>query len=373
MRVCLIATEIFAHGIYGGFGALTRKIAQGLASKGVEVYVVMPRYPNQKPVEVIDNFTVISYPGPGHYIGMRESMRYKSIFELIDADIYHSEEPSIGTCLAQKSVPQKKHVVTFQDPRTLEDWKKEWEAMGLDKISIMKWEIKFKISYSSIKRAVKKADALFSQAWYAIPKAMKIYKLKEPPKFLPNPVEIPKRNINKADEPTVCFLARWDLRKRPEYFFELAKRFPDVKFIAMGKAGDAERDKLLREKYKNIPNLIMTGFVSEEEKSKILEKSWILINTSWRECLPVAYLEACAHKCAILSHENPDDFAKKFGYHAKVGDLNDFERGLNWLLEEDKWRELGKRGYEYVKEVHEFNKVINEHIKIYEELLGEGE
>jgi len=151
MRICLIATEIFAHGVYGGFGALTRKIARGLSNKGIEeVYIVMPRYPNQKPVEVIDNFTVVSYPGSGHYRGIRNSMRYKSIFELIDADVYHSEEPSAGTYLAQKSVPQKKHIVTFQDPRTLEDWKEEWQAEGLDKMSIMKRESKFRISYFSI-------------------------------------------------------------------------------------------------------------------------------------------------------------------------------------------------------------------------------
>ena len=137
----------------------------------------------------------------------------------------------------------------------------------------------------------------------------------------------------------------------------------------MGKTTDAERDKILREKYKNIPNLVMTGFVSEEEKSRILEESWILVNTSWRECLPVSYLEACAHKCAILSHENPDDFAKNFGYHAEIGDLNDFERGLGWLIEEDRWKELGKKGYEYVKEVHEFNRVIDNHITVYEEVL----
>lgn len=369
MRICLIATEIFAHGIYGGFGALTRKIACGLSNKGVEVYIVMPRQSNQKPVELIDNFTVISYPGPGHYRGIRNSMRYKFIFELIDADIYHSEEPSVGTYLAQKSVPQKKHIVTFQDPRTLEDWKEEWEAEGLDKISIIKKESKFRISYFSIKRAVKKADALFCQAWYAIPKANRIYELKEHPKFLPNPIEIPKRNIKKGDKPTVCFLARWDLRKRPEYFFELAKRFSEVKFIAMGKTADTERDKTLRDKYKNIPNLVMTGFVSEEEKSKILEESWILVNTSWRECLPVSYLEACAHKCAILSHENPDDFAKNFGYHAEVGNLEDFIGGLRWLLETDRWRGLGEKGWEYVNEIHEFNKVIDKHIEVFEEVL----
>ena len=87
--------------------------------------------------------------------------------------------------------------------------------------------------------------------------------------------------------------------------------------------------------------------------------------------MPVSFLEACAHQCAILSHENPDNFAKNFGYHAKKGNLQDFVNGLKWLLENDRWRELGIKGYEYVKRVHEFNKVIDLHIKNYREILDQ--
>jgi glycosyltransferase involved in cell wall biosynthesis len=366
MRVCFIATEIFAYEVYGGFGALTRMIARGLSERGINVYVVMPRYPQQKPVEIMDGFIILSIPSE-----KLSSYKYRYIYRLIDADIYHSEEPSLGTYIAQKVTPEKMHIVTFQDPRTIEDRKVEWEYLNLTKTERLKLDLTTRIFYYLTKKAVKRADALYCQARYAIPKVMKVYELKNPPEFLPNPVEIPERDIKKSDEPVVCFLARWDPRKRPEYFFELAKIFPDVKFIAMGKAQPhfAKRDKMLREEYGKIPNLIMTGFVSEKEKSKILERSWILINTSWRECLPVSYLEACAHKCAILSHENPDDFAKNFGYHARIGDLKDFEKGLKWLLEDDRWKDLGEKGYEYIKEVHEFNKVIDKHIEIYRKLL----
>lgn len=225
--------------------------------------------------------------------------------------------------------------------------------------------------YIITRRAVKKADALYIQAGYATPKAKKIYNLKKDPDFLPNPIEIPKKPRKKSSKPTVCFLARWDPRKRVEYFFELAKRFPEVEFIAMGKTQPhfKERDKILREKYKNVKNLTMTGFVSEEEKANILDKSWVMINTSWRECLPIAYLEAAAHKCAILSHENPDNFASERGYHAVNGTFEEFREGLKWLLEDDRWKKLGTKGYEYVNENHEFNKVIDMHVEAYEKVL----
>ena len=71
-------------------------------------------------------------------------------------------------------------------------------------------------------------DAVHCQAWHAIPKAREVYDLEADPDFLPNPIEVPSWKPRKADEPTVCFLGRFDGEKRPELFFEMAERFPDV-------------------------------------------------------------------------------------------------------------------------------------------------
>ena len=72
-----------------------------------------------------------------------------------------------------------------------------------------------------------------------------------------------------------------------------------------------------------------------EKGDAVLDKAWVLINTSTKECLPVSYIEAGAHKCAILSHGNADDFASNFELWAKIGDLGDYERGLNFLLNDN--------------------------------------
>jgi len=366
MRVCLIATELAGYSkSYGGFGMLTRDIAKGLADRGLEVYVVVCRQSGQKPIVVDEGgFTGISCPLP-LYTGITGVRRFKSIFELIDADIYHSEEPSVGTSLAIEAMPHRKHIITFQDPRTIEDRKIDWGIYSKS------WVIKFMIShYFSVKRHIKKANAFFCQAKYIIPKVVKIYNLKRIPKFLPNPIKLPTEPIIKSLQPTVCFLGRWDVRKNPELFLELAKRFPNVKFIAAGASRtNPERDKMLREKYKNIPNLVMPGWVDDTEKSKILEKSWIMINTSYRECLPVSYIEAVGYQCAIISYENPDDFPDNFGYRAKKVNIDEYSKGLRFLLENNRWKDLGMRGYEYVKSTFEYNKVIDKHIKFYEEVM----
>jgi glycosyltransferase involved in cell wall biosynthesis len=370
MRVCFITGEIFHWGAHGGFGALTRAIGRELVKRKVEVYVVMPQSSvDQRPIETLDGMTILSVRSRDTYFSLVPSLRSRSFLKLCDADIYHSEEPSVATYIATKVNPRKRHIVTVQDPRDMNDIKVQLANAHAERNFLMKWLVcnKYKTEGFLIKKALHRADAVFSQAKYVIPKATKMYSLKKTPTFLPNPVEIPLRKMRKAESPTVCFLARWDPLKRIEIFFDLAKRFPSIKFIALGKSHCKDRDNSLRRKWSSLPNVEMPGFVSERKKSEILEKSWIMINTSLRECLPVAFLEACAHKCAILSCNNPDDFASDFGFYVRNGD---FSAGLRNLLEDMRWKEKGERGFEYVKEVHELRKVIDQHIDIYNRLLS---
>ena len=196
----------------------------------------------------------------------------------------------------------------------------------------------------------------------------KMHNLKTEPIFMPHAMEIPIEKPLKSPQPTACFLGRWDAVKRPELFFELARHFPKVRFIAIGQASVPESDRELRERGSKIPNLEMLGAVSEEKKTEILQESWILVNSSVREGLPQSFNEACSYRCAILSAVNPDDFAQNFGFHVQN---DDFEAGLECLLESNRWKEKGETGFEYVKENNELNKVIERRIEIYESLLGE--
>ena len=51
MRICLLSTEIFAWGKYGGFGRATRTIGRELARRGLAVSAIVPRRPGQQAVE----------------------------------------------------------------------------------------------------------------------------------------------------------------------------------------------------------------------------------------------------------------------------------------------------------------------------------
>jgi glycosyltransferase involved in cell wall biosynthesis len=371
MRVCFVVSELFGWGFYGGFGALTRTLGRELAKKGLEVYVVMPKNaPGQKIIETVDGIKVLGIPSKRcqPVFTLDTSLFSWQFFAKCDADIYHSEEPSIGTYIALKAVPTKKHIITFQDPRTIKEELQISRLSGFSELEMKRQYIKLKIQKMFISEAARNADALFCQARFAIEKARILYKLKKPISFLPNPVSIPEKSPKKSHNPKVCFLGRWDPVKRPTFFFKLAEKLPGVDFVAMGKSPNPKVDHFLRNMAKRIKNLEHPGFVSEEEKQKILDSSWILVNTSIRECLPVSFLEAAAHKCAILSKVNPDNFASNFGLNVG-GDFEDYLRGIAYLIEEERWKKAGEMAYNYVKENHEMKKVIEQHISIYKDLM----
>jgi glycosyltransferase involved in cell wall biosynthesis len=161
-------------------------------------------------------------------------------------------------------------------------------------------------------------------------------------------------------------VGRFDPRKRPEMFFELAREFPDVDFIAVGESSDRKRQAMLTEMADKIPNLELTGAIDQFGSTllaEILSKSWVIVNTSAREGLPTTFVEAAAHRCAILSFTNPDNFASRFGYNAAEGELS---MGLMYLLQNDRWRSLGQSAYEFVAPVFGTENSIQAHFDMYE-------
>lgn len=360
MKICLISVEIFAWGKYGGFGRATRIIGRELANRGHEVYAVVPRRTGQKPVEDLDGIKVLGFPPLFPWAA-------SGLFRECDADIFHSCEPSFGTYLAMRAMPSRKHIVTVRDPRDWQDWKTEYRMPSAGKLQVV--HNYFYENNFLVRRSVRRADAVFATCSSLIPKVKTLYSLARAPMFLPTPVTVPEK-AEKDPSPSVCYVGRLDRRKRPALFLELAEAFPEVKFYLMGRSRDEGWEKRLRETYANRENLNFLGFVDQfrsDLHGKILGKSWVMVNTAAREGLPNAFLEAAAHRCAILSGVDPDGFASRFGYY--VTDEN-FVKGLAFLLEGERWRELGESGYRHVRETFELKEAVHRHLVAYEKVLS---
>jgi glycosyltransferase involved in cell wall biosynthesis len=349
-------------------------MAECLTDKGLEVFVVSWQAPRQEKRQNIRGITVLSFPYkpsnsltylPLHFTSYLQSLL---LYKTVDADIYQSIELQLSTYIAEKAMPDRKHIVWFQDPYD----EKAYQEMSLvDKE--YSWNAEMKARFYStlpiLRKACHGADRLFTQALCFLPMINRLYRPRKKVLPLLNPVDIPKTMKKKASEPTVCFLGRWDPQKRVEKFLQLAQRFPGVNFVAMGKSHNRLEDARLRRKYRGVRNLQMPGLVSEEEKRDLLARSWVLVNTSVHEGLPIAFLEALAHRTALLSCVDPDGYVSRFGYHTNCDGLDCFENGLRTLLDGDLWREKAEAGFAYVEKNHAVSKIIDEWVEIYKGLL----
>ena len=191
--------------------------------------------------------------------------------------------------------------------------------------------------------------------------------------ILPNVIDLDTVDIQKSKKPTVIFLARLDPYKRPWLFVELARHFPEVDFLAMGKGHFNGKGAWQPE---DLPsNLKLLGHVSGEEKSRIISSAWVLVNTSIHEGLAISFLEALKCETPILSCLNPEDVVSRFGIYIGRYDGSGIEavpklvEGLSQLLSNDKLRtSLGKAGREWVMKTHNETQFIDAFVKLCGEL-----
>jgi glycosyltransferase involved in cell wall biosynthesis len=363
VRVCFLVSEFFAWGKYGGYGTSTRVLGTELVRRGLEVSVITPARGRQPRREVVDGITVLSYPASS--VGTQ-----LQLLRACNADVYHSQEPSLGTWLARKAAPGRAHVVTCRDTRVGADWLIEMRSWLLD--GTFRTLLTYPYENNPlVTSAVRAAHAVYCPNEFSRPIAQRKYGLSRLPGFLPSPVRAPEVPLQKAEEPTVCYVGRWDRRKRPEVFFELAREFPQVRFTAMGQARTSSRTDELRRRYGNQGNLELQGFVnqfSSEQFQHTLSRSWILVNTALREGLPRSFLEAAYFKCAILSRVDPDGFASRFGRRVEN---DDFAAGLRSLLAQNAWRSCGEEAQRYVADTYGVERSVDRHLEVYHRLLGE--
>ncbi len=360
MHVCLTCVEFFGDSIFGGFGRSTRFIGRELARRGVRVTVVVPRRSAARPDRYeVEGMEVFQFAPHRVWNAIR-------LFRECGADIFHSQDASTLTFLARVAAPRAAHVVTFRDPMDRQDWRIETEAALMPRLGWAQYRAFIKNPLVTL--AVRRADARYAAARFLIPKAARVYGLTEPPSFLPSPVLAPI-SVGKAGRPTVCWVGRWEARKRVELFFNLARQFPEVDFIAVGGARDRGRDHELRRAFSGIPNLRMTGVLDQFEDpewSDVLGRSRVLINTSLREGLPTTFLEAAAHRCAILSFTDPEGFASRFGRKTTESGL---AADLGALLEDREWRQKGQAAFDFVSTTFGTDPAMAAHLTEYARVL----
>ncbi len=396
---------------HGGFGYLTRKKCEALAKMGHEVHVFIPAasYSKQDNVEKtfelnsvqIHLYKMVNLFDDSNFrrfiLQLWEGYRrIKSLSKMLDefpVDVYQSEEPYLYSYQAhQKS---DKHVIVFQDPFDNTDHslmrKAAVEYLSNLSFSETKNNIfpsdrreraksyfgKFSDNMLHIKPVKKILNnvpetSVYSEANFISRKVKSLFNLNYEPGFLPNPQDFfDLQTSQKSESPSILWLGRWDTQKRPDVALAVAKELPQYDFYFVGTSNDYEFYKKiqhnLRERYSKFPNIHILDFVSEERKKELLKNCWTLMNTSAREGLPISFLEAGANGMSIVSTVNPDNYSGMFGSYVEASKLKE---AIKQSMEDEWFKTKGKEAYRFMKNVHETHKVMEDHVKIYEDLIG---
>ncbi len=361
MRICLIASEFLGFGTAGGFGFATRSLGRNLVARGHEVTVVIPRPRGVSATTAnVDGILLLTYSR----LEIIDSMR---LFRDVNAEIYHSQEPSLATYLCQRAVPDAVHVVTSRDPRDLHDWWIEFRYPSRTRLGVVRTALFYENYFC--KRAVRRCSRVYVPARCLAGKVQAKYRLDKPPEFMPTPIRMPAGEVQKAERPTICYVGRLDRRKRPDRFLTLAEKLTHCDFIVVGEAQDPAYKRELEARFGNIRNLKMLGFVDQfasNKLSEVLSMSWIMVNTAAREGLPNVFIEAAAHQCAIVSAHDPDGFASRFGRWCPDAD---YRSAVSELLGDDRWRACGQAGAAYVEQTNREDLATASHLDSYLSLL----
>ncbi len=195
-----------------------------------------------------------------------------------------------------------------------------------------------------------------------------------------NPVSLTEREVrdNRERKSGLILFLGFLIKTKGIYdLIEIAKRLSEekvpCKLLVCGK-GREEKSFLQKIKENSLKNVEFKGWVSGQEKTKILKESEIFFLPSYQEGIPMALLEAMSYGLPIISTRVggiPEVVREgENGYLLQPGDINGFVKRIRSLLGDQERKEsFGKRSRS-LAERFEKELISKEHLKLYESLLG---
>lgn len=179
-------------------------------------------------------------------------------------------------------------------------------------------------------------------------------------------------NIDKNDK-FIIGMGFYFVRKGLIDFIEVARHFPNIKFIWFGKRYPLITSRPIMKAIKNKPdNVILPGYVGMNYKKIAFAKSSLFFFPSYEETEGIVALEALASKLPLLVRDIGvyDGWLKK-DYNCHMGTNNDdFIAEINNILNNSQ-TEIVNNGYKVV-ETRDL-KIIGQKLKeVYEEVIREN-
>jgi len=146
----------------------------------------------------------------------------------------------------------------------------------------------------------------------------------------------------------ICIISRLTAEKGVHYLIDAYNSIKtDKKLVIAGDTSDTDDYvKLLKEKAKNNPDIIFTGFVSGDMLTEMYSNAYLAVLPSDLEGMSLSLLEALAYKNAVLCSDIPENtsVAEDRAVYFKKGDISDLAEKLLYLCENEAYVNEMKNG-----------------------------
>ena len=146
----------------------------------------------------------------------------------------------------------------------------------------------------------------------------------------------------------------------------------DKKLVIAGDTSDTdEYVKLLREKAKDNPNIIFTGFISSDTLYEMYSNAYAVTLPSDLEGMSLSLLEALAYENAVICSDIPENtlVAEDKALYFKKADISDLAQKLEYLCSNpDKVKELREGLKGFVAERYNWKDVAKNTASLYEKI-----
>lgn len=186
---------------------------------------------------------------------------------------------------------------------------------------------------------------------------------------IPNGHPMPPRT--EAAREFILWAGRSEPVKGPWRFLDLARVVPQERFVMLcpKATGDNDYDRL-RDSARAIANLQWYDAVPFHQTDDFFRRAKVLVNTSDTEGFANAFIQACANGTPIVSLSvNPDLFLTRHSCGIDCGGSpQQLVEGLRFLLEGDRYIELGKNSRTYAEGHHDITRIVERYKDLFTRL-----
>jgi len=164
--------------------------------------------------------------------------------------------------------------------------------------------------------------------------------------------------ITRSETPLIGYFGRLKKYKSIDHFLRAAsivkKKYPDLKLIIIGEGDHKKNLESLSHELGIFKDVQFTGYVDENEKIKLLQRVWFVVNTSSKEGWGLTVIEANACGTTVVGSNVPGlrDAIKdgETGLLFEYGNINELVDKITSLLQDSLHREkLSKAAYTWSK------------------------